>query len=79
MAIRKCIVCGKEEKYNSDNGWRNVMLPFGHAYNSWEEDAYICSSACIAVCGNTAKQVKNYLKAVNKYPDGEKKYLTGNG
>jgi hypothetical protein len=55
------------------------MLPFGHAYNSWEEDAYICSSACIAVCGNTAKQVKNYLKAVNKYPDGEKKYLTGNG
>ena len=73
MEIRKCIVCGKEEKYNSDNGWRNVMILFGHGYNAWEEYAYVCSPACIDICGNNSKQVKQYLKSVNKHPDGDKK------
>jgi hypothetical protein len=73
--IRKCIVCGKEEEYNSDKGWRNIMLFFGKGYSGWEEYAYICSQKCIDVCGDTSGKVKKYLKLVNKYPDGDKKIL----
>ncbi len=67
---RKCIVCGREDDYNSDLGWRNIMLPYGKGYDGWEEYAFLCSENCITIAGANVKSVKRYLKNNNKYPDG---------